>query len=104
VTDFRYLPGDDLPLDVTWTSAGIPIDLTGYTASFRVDLLTEILELTIGDGITVTPAEGLINVHIDNTETAEWSGDYGYRLQMTSPGGIKTSLIWGRLVKQHAID
>lgn len=100
---FVYLPGDDFQLMVTWAYDHTPINLTGYTASFKVDLITNELELTIGNGLTVNEAEGQIAVHIDHETTADWDSNFDFRLRVTSPQDIITTLLYGNLVVQHVI-
>ncbi len=104
MTNFTYLPGDTFQLVVTWASDGTPIDLTDYTASFKVAIPGEDdFEITEGDGITITAVDGQVAVDIDSETTAEWDGDLHYRLRVTSPTGVVTTLVFGSLAVQDAI-
>lgn len=105
MANLSFVPGDDFELTVTWTDPDAnPINLTGYTASFKVELPGDDLELTLGDGITVDALAGELTIHIGHTETAEWDTDYGYRLRVTSAEDIVTTLMAGQLVMRYVIE
>jgi hypothetical protein len=83
-------------------SAGVAIDLTGYTAAMMVrdtyaDTTTD-LSLTSSSGITITPLTGTLQVRATATQTAAIAaGSYVYDLEITSAGSIKTRLVQGKI-------
>lgn len=79
--------------------AGVPIDLTGYTAAMQfrpvASDITE-LNLTSGSGITIVPLTGTIDIHITAVQTADLqAAQYDYQLEITSGTDIVTRLIQG---------
>lgn len=84
------------------TSAGVPIDLTNYTARMQLRSLPEdpiaALTLTTGNGITITGSTGLVAVHATSTQTGSIdAGYYYYDVEITAPvTGVVTRLIQGQ--------
>lgn len=83
---------------------GEPIDLTGYSARMQiresVTSPTPLLSLTSspGGGITITPADGLMELYVADEVTAAWQWRYGlYGLEIESPGGETTPLLRGEV-------
>ena len=79
-----------------------PINITGYTAELQLrsnlNDTTPALSLTTSSGITITGSTGTIAVHATNSQTAAISaGYYLYDLEITSPAGIITRLVYGQI-------
>lgn len=74
-------------------SAGVPIDLTGYTARMQIrenySSNTLIAELTTENGgITITPLEGKIELFLSDTDTTALTQSKGvYDIELLAPGG-----------------
>ena len=85
-------------------SAGVAINLTGYTAALQLRSepsdATAVLSLSSpSSGIAITGATGLIAVHATAVQTAAiQEGIYYYDLEITSGAGIVTRLIQGQIV------
>jgi hypothetical protein len=86
-------------------SAGVPINLTGFTANMQLranyDSALAALSLSTNPsgGITITPTLGQISVRATAAQTGAVPAlDYVYDLEITSSGGIVTRLIQGRAV------
>jgi hypothetical protein len=85
-------------------SAGVPINLTGYTAAMQlrktVNSATATLSLSSpSSGIVITGATGLINITITATQSRDLVADiYVYDLEITSGSGVVTRLIEGSAV------
>lgn len=88
---------------LTWKSAGVPVNLTGYTARMQVresyDAGTAILALTNGTGITLGGTAGTIALTAAATATAALDGtphkQYIYDLELVSGAGVVTRLVEG---------
>ena len=82
-------------------SAGVPINLTNYTAAMQLrlqyDSPTTALSLSSpSNGIVITGASGLVTITITDTQTAALASDtFLYDLEITSPTSVKTRLIQG---------
>lgn len=81
---------------------GDPVDITGYTAALQIRTSplarTAVLTLENGNGITITGAEGLLEVHATAAQTAAiTNGKYAYDLEITStaPAYTVTRLVQG---------
>lgn len=83
------------------TDAGVPINLTGYTAALQVRQnyydTTALISLTSpSGGIVITGATGTINITMTAQQTGSLDeGFYVYDLEITS-GGTVTRLIQGQ--------
>jgi hypothetical protein len=84
-------------------SAGVAINLTGYTAAMQLrsepESTTTALSLSSpSSGIVITGATGLIAVHATAAQTgAIVEGIYYYDLEITSASSIVTRLIQGQI-------
>jgi len=84
-------------------SAGVAIDLTGYTAALQIrdtyaDSTTDLSLTSPSGGITITGATGTIAITATAVQTAAIAaGTYVYDLEITSSGGIVTRLIQGKI-------
>jgi hypothetical protein len=60
---------------------------------------TTLINLTSGDGITITGATGTLAIHLTNEQTASMpAAQYRYELEITSDSDIITRLIQGLVV------
>ena len=84
-------------------SAGVAINLTGYTAAMQLRAPTDsnIVSLSLSspsNGITITGATGLVAVRATAAQTgALIDGVYEYDLELTSSIGIVTRLVQGQI-------
>ena len=84
-------------------SAGVAINLTGYTAALQIrdtyaDSTTDLSLTSPSGGITITGATGTIAIRATAAQTgAIAAGQYVYDLEITSSGGIVTRLIQGKI-------
>ena len=82
--------------------AGLPINLTGYTAALQVRQnyydTTALLTLTSPSaGIVITGATGTIAITMTDVQTGSLDeGFYVYDLEISSSGGTVTRLIQGQ--------
>lgn len=80
-----------------------PIDLTNYLARMQLRSLPNspnaVLTLTQNDGITITGATGLLEVHATAAQTGNIdTGFYFYDLEITAPiTGVITRLVQGQI-------
>lgn len=102
-TDFCWYRGDTFAFTVIWQDdAGNPIDLTGHTVRFQVrskpGVGVAFVDLSVGTGITLVELDGEIIVNVDSTNTGtncDTLRKAAYDLEVTSPGGTVTTLIYG---------
>ena len=85
---------------VRWTSDGSPVNLTGATARMQLRQQftdpTPAIDLTTGNGVTVTGGLGTISIVITATATAALNpGRYVYDLDVTNGTGDVTRLLYG---------
>ena len=101
--DFTVFQGDDYAFSVFYKNpAGVAIDLTGYDAKMQAraeyDSDEVAIDLSIGDGLTVTANLGKIRVLIPNEATAAMApGIYVYDLEITDPADLKKKLVFGKI-------
>lgn len=95
---------------ITWTdSAGVAVNITGYTALMKVRKLypatrttvatygPAVLDLSVGSGITLTtPASGILDIEVDATTMAGITSDiYNYDLELISGAGEVYEILRG---------
>jgi len=90
-------------------SNSTPINLTGYTAELQlrsnVSDPIPALSLTTASGITITGSTGTLAIHATNAQTTSVSaGFYQYDLEITSPQGIITRLVYGQIQVSAAVS
>ena len=98
--------GADWFFNVTYDQPqGTPVNITDYTAEMQVrsypNDTTVVLDLTTENGgITITGAEGLVELHATAEQTrAIDEGSYYYDLEITAPiTGVITRLVQGQAV------
>lgn len=99
----RTEPGDTYTRNVRVTekATGDPVDLTDYTVRMKIwdEDGDDLYVLTAGSGLTVTAATGTIQFVLTDSQTwalrfteAGW-----YRLKITAPSGVETTIIKGRV-------
>ena len=88
-------------------SNGQALNLTGYTADLYVkkssdDWLDAVIHLTSSPaaGITITAATGKVEIRMESTDTDDLLGEYDYKLELTSAGGIVTRALSGTFTIQ----
>lgn len=84
--------GENVTLPYTLLDGGDPIDLTGWTISWRVwrkgndNILTKSVTL-------VTPASGEVSVTLSATDTALAAGEYPFEMRRTDSGSVKPLIV-----------
>jgi hypothetical protein len=89
--------GDDWAAQVTVLNADMtPADLTGYTAQaqIRAGVADQQPVVAAQMSATVNPPNQVL-LALTHAQTAPMSGQYVWDLQVTSPGGIITTLLAG---------
>lgn len=98
----RIDAGSTWAFPVIWKdAAGVPVDLTGYQARFQARRkigAETALALDDTAGITITAADGRLDLQASAVQTSGLSGNYLYALEVESPVGIITTLLRGTLV------
>lgn len=92
--------GETFSRVITWKSAGVLVNLTGYTAKMQVRRgsgQTVVSELSTTNGrISLGGSAGTITLTIAATDTDDIAiGTYKYDLLLTSSGGVVTNLLEG---------
>lgn len=83
-------------------SAGLPINLTGYTAALQVrqnyyDEVALVSLTSPSNGIVITPLLGKINITMSSAQTGSLDeGIYVYDLEINAGGAVITRLIQGQ--------
>ena len=98
-------------LNFWWKYRGTPINLTGYSAEFRVKKkitdLTHLFVLTDADGIQITPEDGLLRVTISPEHSALLASVVEERcpfeLQATPAGGEPRCIAKGLLLGKPGV-
>jgi hypothetical protein len=85
-----------------------PIDLTGYTARMHVrktvKSATTLIELTTANGrITLTPADGKLDLLLTATLTAAITDGGVYDVELVSPGGVVTRILEGKFTLSREV-
>ena len=111
--DFTIYQGTTWRASLVWRDPlNNPRDLTGYTARMQIrstiDAITALADLTTENGgITITAAEGQIDLLLTDAETAAldfapssplMAGQGIYDLELESPTGEVTRLLQGNVV------
>lgn len=102
--DLKIDQGADFDLTVTWRdSNGTPIDLTGYTAALQIRRTVDapdppLVDLANGSGITLGGVAGTVDIAVPAADTRDFQPGGGvWDLELTSPGGVVTRLLQGRV-------
>lgn len=94
-TEVRIFDYDD--------NLGAPINTTGFTATFVAVVDATTISLSVGSGIVMSGVDGRFTVTLTPTQTQSLkdAGNLGkYRLRVTSPTGVKTTLAQGAMICQ----
>lgn len=115
--NYNVIQGDSFILSLTYTNPdGSPIDLTGASAFFEVKdqpggrivcaTASGLESSPTNDGITFSASAGHITLNVSPEKTAMFNFPRSaYQLQVTTAGGIKTTLMTGWfLVNAGVID
>lgn len=92
--DLLVYQGDDLLLSVTVDNPGeIPADLTGYTA--RAQIRPSAPSAVVLAEFTTAIAANVISLTLTAEVTSTLTRNAAWDLQITSPGGVVTTLAYG---------
>lgn len=102
--------GDTFTLSATWKdSGGSPVDLTGYTATFKATCektsTTSLINLSSpSSGIILGGALGTIDVTMTDTQTAALDDIAGfYELKLISGSGVVTTILEGAITVKKGL-
>lgn len=99
--DLTIEQGTSFNVVFTWSVGGTPVDLTGWNARAQVrSMVTSampLLDLTVGDGITLGDTLGTISLHIPVADTTTLPAPFSgvWDLEMVSDVGTVTRLLEG---------
>lgn len=103
--NFEIAQGDTLEYAFSWSDKdGVALPLSAYTAlmQLKLDKSTEVsqVEITHLDNITLTDAKPNISftVYAADIAALTLSIPYFYDLQLTSAGGVVTTILTGNIV------
>lgn len=113
--DLALVPGDEFPFTLRFKTgtlpASPPVNLTGYTfvakvyaARVKAGVTTPTLgQELITINFTVTPAEGKIDLWMDETQTATFNNAnvlaWRWYLRWVTPGGETRTIISGAIIE-----
>lgn len=103
ILNLEMWQGASWDYNLTWTTNGTAVNLTGYSARMQVrdaaDSDNVRLSLTSGSGITLGGTAGTILLDASPTVTADIpAGQYVYDLELVTGGGAVTRLVQGTLI------
>lgn len=107
--NFEIIQGDTFSLDVVYNdSQGVPVNLIGHSVVFQVRDAPGgkiICATAVNDnGITISPYIGKISISLGSQQTKKFTiPKAAYQLQVTSPSGIKETLISGWISVSKAV-
>ena len=99
--NFSLIQGDTFNTSPAWKINNSYVNVTGYSAKMQVrqavTSVSVIVELSSANGrIVVGTTDGKFTMTLSSTDTAALApGNYIYDLEITSPGGIETTLLTG---------
>jgi hypothetical protein len=106
---FTLYQGTTLRKEFTWTAAGVPVDLTGYTgrAQLRTSAGTAAIALDLtsaNGGILVSGVTGKITMYATDLQTDTLTADkYLYDLDITNTLGDVLRLVEGTITISKGI-
>lgn len=87
----QLVGGDKYKLIVDYKEAGQPVNITGETVSFKIfSDKVEVVSLTSGSGLTITPLTGRIQIDMTSAQTTSLVGKKELRhvLRLTTPSEV----------------
>ncbi len=103
--DYQIYSGDTLEAVINWKdAAGDPLPLSAYTALLQVKVdktsATSVVELTETSGIVLTDTYPNISFTVSAADILllDIASAYFYDLQLTSAGGVVTTISTGTIV------
>lgn len=92
--------GVDFNFPVTYKNDGVVVPVTSYTATFRIkdnySTSENLLELTVGSGITVDEPNGKFTVSISEAQSSFGNRELVYEFIVTSPAGDSVEFLHGK--------
>lgn len=88
--------GDDYQVRFIWKDGDTPINITGYTIVFSLTINRVTVDYDGTPEVTLTPAAGQIDIFIEDEVTEDWGTSGTYKLVVTSPSDLKTTIARGR--------
>jgi len=99
--DFNIDQGTTWNRIITITQNDAPVNLTSFTARMQLRRVksqtTADLSLSIGEGITITPQTGEIQISLTAEQTAQLSDAYFYDLELVS-GSVVGRYLQGKII------
>lgn len=84
--------GDTFPFSITFTQAGVPINITGYTIVLTVDPSEEpadaLNNLFTATAVITDGPNGVATFELTPTQADQTPGDYFHDIQATDGGGL----------------
>lgn len=97
--NLQVFQGDDFAAIVLVTNAdGTPANITGYTALAQIRRAVADVDPVVVATFTATVASPNVNLSLSNAQTRPLTGRYVWDLQLTSPAGVITTVVAGRVV------
>jgi hypothetical protein len=79
LTNFTIASGEYVTLQFAFANNGTALDLTGYSAKMQINFPSPLLLQTPSSGLSIpTPANGIVNLTIQTTQTDVVAGTYPY--------------------------
>ena len=102
IYNFTIEQGTTFTRTLTLTSSGVVMNLTGYTARLQARKSatdsTKIIDLTVGHGIMITHAAGVIVWSLTDAQTAAFNfGRIVYDFEIESPAGTVIRILEGTI-------
>lgn len=103
IYDFTLIQGAHDGLTFIISEAGVPADLTGYTAAMQIRTDYDkpvVLQATTDDRIVIIPSEGRVSITFtpQDTSSITFKGESlecVYAVEITSPIGFKSRVLEG---------
>ena len=98
--DFTIYQGSTFSKTVTYKPGGVVADLTGYGAKLIANSgNTTVLNLSVGNGITIIGAEGKIVIDLTATQTDALNfTKASYELKLTHGAYVSPPIIEGKII------
>lgn len=93
----------------TWKAAGVPVNMTGYTARMQMreelDADTTIIELTTENGgISIEPLDGMFTLTMSDAQTKAMNFDTAiYDIELIAPDGTVTRILKGSVTLSREV-